>query len=97
MLMMNQPSSLRVWEKLLAICVLLISLATSLIAAGYQWRGVAETRARVDILELGGSSQARITATDVDWLKKQNDQILKEIGKLQDLLLQHMQRDGQPR
>jgi hypothetical protein len=89
---MNHPVFLRMWEKVLAIIVLVVSLSTSLIGAGYQLRTVKETESRIEAIEVKGSAQAQISAKDIEWLKEQNNKILQEVQGVRDLLLRHMDK-----
>ena len=84
----------RTKEWLIAIVSLTLSLSTALFGAGYSYRKVEDLIPRVSAIEHQGSTQAQISAKDIQWLKDQDEKILKEVTEIRQLVQRHMERDA---
>jgi hypothetical protein len=72
---------------------LALSLSTALFGAGYSYRKVEDLIPRVATIEAQGSTQAQISAKDIQWLKDQDMKILAELQEIRALINRHMEMD----
>lgn len=79
-------------EWIVAIVSLALSLSTALFGAGYSYRKVEDLIPRVLAIETAGSTQAQISAKDIQWLKDQDEKILRELQEIRALINRHMEQ-----
>lgn len=81
-------------NRAVAVTGLAVTLSTALFGAGYNYQKLQSLEPRVEAIEQKGSTQAQLTAKDVEWLKAKDEEVLREVREIKRLINQHMDKDA---